>query len=151
MSQSDDKDKAAGETDKIASDAETPVTVDAAKAAAAAPPSPEPPFTAPADEIDDHHSGGSTLSGMALRFLIIILVVFGLSLWLVPMVAPHLPTSIAKHIMPGQKELDTRLAALDKDVRGRTDSAIESVTKLEGQIAELTKRLADWRRDVAKE
>lgn len=150
MSQSDNKDKAAGETDKIASDGETSTDAEVVTTPAAAPPQPEPAYAGGADEIDDHHSGGSTLSGMALRFLIIILVVFGLSLWLVPMVAPHLPTSIAKHIMPGQKELDTRLAALDKDVRGRTDSAIESVKKLEDQIAELTKRLAAAEEKAAK-
>ena len=35
----------------------------------------------------DHGGSGTTFSGMALRFLIIVLVAFGLSLWLVPMVA----------------------------------------------------------------
>ncbi len=99
---------------------------------------------------DEEHQGGSTVAGMALRFLIIVLVVFGLSLWLVPMIAPHLPSTIARHIMPGQKELDTRLAALDTEVRERTDGALADVAAMKKQVADLTKRLAEAEAAAAK-
>ena len=132
MNQSNDKDDAAKASDAVEAVADSVEEKGEAIA--------EPAVDHVDDTSDDHH-GGSTLSGMALRFLIIILVVFGLSLWLVPMIAPHLPASIAKHIMPGQKEMDTRLAALEKDIQGRADGAVATVTKLEKQIADLTARL----------
>ena len=117
-------------------------------------PEPDPTPASEALHHDEHpvdeHGQASTLAGMTLRFLIIVLVVFGLSLWLVPMIAPHLPASIARHIMPGQKALDERLATIDKEVRGRTDAAVATVTKLEGQVADLTRRLAEAEAAAAK-
>ena len=97
------------------------------------------------DHSEEHHDedrGGSTFAGMALRFLILVIVVFGLSLWLVPMIAPHVPASVAKHIMPGQQELDMRLAAMDDKIAAQQGVAPADLEKMQLEIAELTKRLA---------
>ncbi|MEM1161336.1 MAG: mitofilin family membrane protein [Pseudomonadota bacterium] len=92
---------------------------------------------------DAEDSGsGKSFAGMALQALIIFLVVFGLSLWLVPMVAPHLPASIAKHVMPGQQLLDDRLANLDKEVRADTTATMDLVAEMRTEIAALSERLA---------
>lgn len=162
MSQSSDKDGAGkGVSESTADDAvaggTTAAQADAAdiveESDVSGPAPDEASGTAPVDHDDhamDEHGHGSTLAGMALRFLIIVLVVFGLSLWLVPMIAPHLPASIARHIMPGQKAMDERLAAFDRDVRERANAAVDSVAGLEKQIAELTRRLAETEAAAAK-
>ncbi len=80
-----------------------------------------------ADEHDDHH-GRSGFAATALKILIFVLVIFGLSLWLVPMVAPHLPAGLARTLMPGQAELDQRLAAL-------ADQIEESTAKISADVA----------------
>lgn len=93
------------------------------------------------DDDYDHAAAGSTVAGAALRFLIIVLVVFALSLWAVPMLAPHLPASIAQHIMPGQKALDMRLAEIDEQVREQTAAALEDVERMRKEIADLQTRV----------
>ena len=55
-------------------------------------------------EDDGHH--GSGFAATALKFLIIVLVVFAVAAWLVPRAAPWLPAPLAKHLMPGQQLLD---------------------------------------------
>ena len=91
---------------------------------------------------DDHDDGtqqGSSLAGMALRFLILVLVVFGIALWALPRLAPHLPESMAKHLFPTQQVVDQRLAALEAQA---TSGAGEEVTALTGEVAALKAEIA---------
>lgn len=113
-----------------------------------APPAEDQPETVPAETADEHMADveaggtGSGFAAMALRLLIIVLVVFGLSLWLVPMAAPYLPTSIAKHIMPGQQVLDERLAALEALTSQTSQKTLADLTSMRAELSELKTRLA---------
>ncbi|MEM9060540.1 MAG: mitofilin family membrane protein [Pseudomonadota bacterium] len=117
-------------------------------------PDPEPEATASddaqtdqpdhhADHDTDHHEddarSGGGFAATALKYLLIVLAIFGLSLWLVPKAAPHLPTSIAKHIIPQQTVLDERLAAIE--AKAESAAADGVVTELRQQVADLTQRL----------
>jgi hypothetical protein len=93
-----------------------------------------------ADEHDDHHAR-SGFAATALKILIFVLVIFGLSLWLVPMVAPHLPAGLARILMPGQAELDQRLAALADRIEENTGQISADVAAMRGDIAGLSERL----------
>ena len=73
--------------------------------------------------------------------LIFGLVVFGLSVWLVPNVAPHLPAGMARHLMPGQVELDQRLAALDQRIEAGTAGVAAELSALRDEVAGLTERV----------
>lgn len=92
-------------------------------------------------EADESHSGGSGFAAAALKLLILILVIFGLSLWLVPMAAPHLPTSIARHIMPGKQVTEARFAAIEEQVEANSQVAVGDVQALRDEIAALQSRL----------
>lgn len=96
---------------------------------------------------DEHHETGddphgSGFAAAALKFLILVLVVFGLSLWLVPMLAPHLPATIARHLMPGQHAVDQRIAAIEETVASQTGASGVDIAAMKASIAELTERLA---------
>ena len=52
-------------------------------------------------EDEAHQSSG--FAATALKFLMIVLVVFAVAAWLVPRAAPWLPAPLAKHLMPGQQ------------------------------------------------
>ncbi len=93
-------------------------------------------------EVDTEETGGPSFAATALKYLIFILVIFGLSLWLVPMVSPHVPAGIARHIMPGQQEVSNRLAAISDEVKAETASATAEVDALRAEIAAMTERLA---------
>lgn len=93
------------------------------------------------DYADDSQSGGSSFASTALKLLLLILVIFGLSLWLVPMAAPYVPTSIAKHIMPGQQVLEDRLAAIEGQVQSNAQLPVGDIKEMRQQISELTTRL----------
>ncbi len=84
---------------------------------------------------------GSGFAATALKYLLIILVVFGLSLWLAPKLMPYMPASIAKHMQPGQAVLDERLAAMDAAIAEQSEAA-EQVAALKAQTEALTERLA---------
>lgn len=94
-----------------------------------------------AHEVEESHSGGSGFAAAALKLLILILVIFGLSLWLVPMAAPHLPTSIAKHIMPGKQVTEARFAAIEEQVEANSQVAVGDVQALRDEITALQSRL----------
>ncbi|MEM7211838.1 MAG: hypothetical protein AAF479_08100 [Pseudomonadota bacterium] len=91
---------------------------------------------------EEPHSTGSSFASTALKLVLLVLVIFGLSLWLVPMAAPYVPTSIAKHIMPGQQVLDERLAAIEAKAEAGSQVSDGDVTELRQQVADLTTRLA---------
>ena len=92
-------------------------------------------------DAEESQSGGSGFAAAALKLLILILVIFGLSLWLVPMAAPHLPTSIAKHIMPGKQVTEARFAAIEEQVEANSQVAVGDVQALRDEIAALQSRL----------
>ena len=97
------------------------------------------------EEIESHdddgaHQGGGFAS-VVLKFLIMVLVVFALAAWLLPMLAPHLPASVARHLMPGQQMIDSRLAELDTQISEKVTAADEAVAAMQAQVAELTARL----------
>ena len=97
----------------------------------------------PAD--DDHHHDdshqGSGFAATALKFLMIVLVVFAVAAWLVPRAAPWLPAPLAKHLMPGQQALDDKLAQVDALVAERTQATDDAVAAMQTQIDALTARL----------
>jgi hypothetical protein len=93
-----------------------------------------------ADEHDDHH-GRSGFAATALKVLIFVLVILGLSLWLVPMVAPHLPAGLARILMPGQAELDQRLAALANRIEENTTQISADVAAVRSDIAALNEQI----------
>ena len=99
------------------------------------------------DADDDHYAEdnpgqGSGFAATALKLLLLALFIFALALWLVPMAAPHLPTSIAKHIMPGQAVLDERLAAIEAQLEASGKAASGDVSAMQQEISELKSRLA---------
>lgn len=92
---------------------------------------------------------GSSFASMALKLLILILVVFGLAVWLLPRFAGDLPAGIAKHIMPGQQVLDERLAVMESKLDERAGATSATVEKMQAEIAALTERLAASEKDAA--
>ena len=95
-----------------------------------------------ADHSDDGSGQGSSFAATALKLLMIVIVVFGLAVWLLPTIAPHLPASVAKYVMPGQQMLDQRLAAMEERLDERAGSTGADVEKMQAEIASLTERLA---------
>ena len=94
---------------------------------------------------EDHDAEGSDRQGSgfaatALKLLLLVLVVFALALWLIPLAAPHLPVSVAKHIMPGQAVLDERLAAIEAQIEQSGQAASGDVTAMQQEIADLKAR-----------
>lgn len=92
------------------------------------------------DDVEDHQ--GSGFAATALKILIFIIVIFGLSMWLVPMVAPHLPAGVARHLMPGQFEVDQKIANISGEVSARSEQATADIASMKSEIASLTERLA---------
>lgn len=94
------------------------------------------------DEAEDSSGQGGSFAASALKLLMIVLVVFGLAIWLLPMAAPHLPASVAKYIMPGQQVLDQRLADMEERLDERAGVTGDDVAKMRAEITALTERLA---------
>ncbi|MEM7060250.1 MAG: hypothetical protein AAF557_21925 [Pseudomonadota bacterium] len=94
------------------------------------------------DPSDDHGGHGGGFAAAALKLLMIVLVVFGLAIWLLPMLAPHAPASVAKYIMPGQQMLDDRLAVMEEKLDARAGATGDDVSAMRAEIAALTERLA---------
>src|SRR5690625_4776501 len=86
---------------------------------------------------------GHSFAGRALMLLIFALVIFGLSLWIVPNVAPHLPSGIAHHLTPGQVELDNRLARLDERIETGIEDAAGELSALREENAALAQRVEE--------
>ena len=97
-------------------------------------------------EADQEEQGGSSFARTALMLLIFLLVVFGLALWLAPKLAPHLPAPIAKHMMPGQQQLDEQFASLNAALDAERAAAAERTQRLQSEILALTEKL-----DVAEQ
>ena len=93
------------------------------------------------DDADDQAARGG-LAATALKILIFILIIFGLSLWIVPNIAPRLPAGIARHLMPGQVELDERLAKLTQRIEASNASVSQQITALGDQVSTLSERVA---------
>lgn len=107
-----------------------------------------PPPGGPDDGRPDHggddgygEEPGPSLAGRAFMLLIFALVIFGLSLWIVPNLAPHLPSGIARHLMPGQAELDNRLARFDQRLETEIDGFANELSALRQQNAALAERI----------
>jgi hypothetical protein len=98
------------------------------------------PAAAHVGEHEEHHARPS-FAATALKALIFGLVIFGLSLWLVPMLAPHLPAGLARVLMPGQAELDQRLAMLAGQIEASTGRISTDVAAMQSDIAALSDRL----------
>lgn len=92
-------------------------------------------------DAEESQSSGSGFAATALKLLVVILVIFGLSLWLVPMAAPYLPTSIARHIMPGKQVTEARFAAIEAKVASSSQVAVGDVQALRDEITALQSRL----------
>lgn len=94
----------------------------------------------PHDETDEH---GRSFAATALMLLVFALVIFGLSLWLVPNLAPHLPAGVARHLMPGQLELNERLAALDERIGAGSAGVTEELAALREAVTALADRVQE--------
>ena len=94
------------------------------------------------DHHDEHEGSGqgSSFYATALKLLMLVLVIFGLAMWLLPRYAHKLPVSVAKYVMPGQQVLDERLAAIEGKLDAATDEG--ELAKVQAEIASLTERLA---------
>lgn len=90
---------------------------------------------------DDAQGQGNSFAATALKLLVLVLVIFGLALWLVPMMAHKLPAGVAKHLMPGQQILDERLAAIEAQSLEAAQSATGGVAELKDEMAALQARL----------
>lgn len=94
-------------------------------------------------DTDDGSPQRTSLAGMALRFLILVIVLFGLALWALPHIAPRLPDSVAKNLFPTQQVVDQRLAALEAQL-GENDTAnAEQVDSLAAEVSGLKAEVAD--------
>ena len=105
---------------------------------------PEPETGQTAHPHSDEHDDQQARSGFAataLKIMLLVLVIFGLSLWLVPMMAPNLPAGLARILMPGQAELDQRLAALADRIEENTSQISADVVAMRGDIAALTEQI----------
>src|SRR5690625_3268625 len=105
--------------------------------------SPSTDYDQPGDSDDGGYDEESSTSftGRALMLLIFALVIFGLSLWIVPNVAPHLPSGIARHLTPGQVELDNRLADIDQRIGTGIEDVARELAALREENAALTERV----------
>ncbi len=104
----------------------------------------------PADDSAEHvaaedahaEHGGRSLAATALMALVGVLVISGLALWAAPKLAPHVPAAVGKYLMPGQADLESRLAAMDQALAEAGSRAAADAGALSGQIAELAQRVA---------
>ncbi|MFK7944155.1 MAG: COG4223 family protein [Paracoccaceae bacterium] len=103
----------------------------------------EAEYSDTASDADDSPAQRSSLAGMALRFLILVLVVFGLAIWALPHIAPRLPDSMAKHLFPTQQIVDQRFAAIESQLGDATGAQAEEVAALSGQVASLQAEIAE--------
>ena len=76
----------------------------------------EPPDDVRPDDGDEH---GRSVASTALMLLIAVLVIFGLSLWLVPNVAPHLPAHEMDRVQEQMRRMSYGQAP---DVEGISDT-----------------------------
>ena len=98
----------------------------------------------PHDDAAGHEDGssqGSNFASIALKLLIGFIVLFGLAIWLVPQVAPMLPASAHKYLMPGQQAFETRLASVEAQMSEGAGVAAGDIDKLAAQISDLQARL----------
>lgn len=108
------------------------------------PPRFESTGSAPGDGSDDGGYGdesGPSFAGRALMLLIFAVIIFGLSLWIVPNAAPHLPSGIARHLTPGQVELDNRLARIDDRIEAGIEDTARELAALREENAALAERV----------
>ena len=95
---------------------------------------------------EDETSGQrSSFAGMALRFLILVLVVFGLAIWALPHIAPRLPDSVAKNLFPNQQVVDQRLTALETKLGESNAAEAGEVKELGDEVATLKAQIAELR------
>lgn len=99
---------------------------------------------------DEFVHQGSGFAGTALKFLLVVVGVFLLAAWLLPMAAPHMPASIAKHLMPGQRVIDERLAALDSEIGSELTTATEQLAAMQASLDDLATRLASAEAEAAE-
>lgn len=81
---------------------------------------------------DTHHHDADRggFASTALTALVGILVVSGLTLWLAPKLAPHMPAGIAQWMAPGSAEMEERIATLEARLaedRGALESRIATL------------------------
>lgn len=99
---------------------------------------------------DEFVHQGSGFAGNALKFLLIVVGVFMLAAWLLPMAAPHMPAAIAKHLMPGQQLIDERLANLDSEIGSEIDTATEKLAAMQASLDEMATRLSAAEAEAAE-
>ena len=88
-------------------------------------------------------NGVDSLAATALMILVGILVVVVGTLWAAPRVAPHLPASVAQHLMPGQMTTTAEVQALREQLAAATTAAEERRAALEARIAAAEGTLAE--------
>jgi len=91
---------------------------------------------------------GSSLASATLKILAIVLIGFGLAIWLLPRIAPRLPDAWAEKLIPAQMAMDRRVAAVEARLADGVSAG--TMAALEGQVAELTAGVRAAGRDAAE-
>jgi len=93
------------------------------------------------DQAHDEEHGSRSLAATALMILIGVIFIASLTLWAAPKLAPHLPGSMAKYLLPGQIDTEGRLAGLDDAIAAEAAKSEAAIASLNDGIAALASRL----------
>ena len=93
------------------------------------------------DQAHDEEQGHRSLAATALMVLVGIIFISSLTLWAAPKLAPNLPAGMAKYLLPGQVDSESRLAGLDDAIAGEATKSEAAIAALNAEIAALGARL----------
>jgi hypothetical protein len=86
-------------------------------------------------------SGHRGLAATALTILVGVIVIAGLTLWAAPRLAPHVPAGVARYLLPGQIDTESRLTGLDAALAAGAAKSDAAIAELNAEIAALSGRL----------
>ncbi len=93
------------------------------------------------DQAHDEEQGHRSLAATALMVLVGIIFISSLTLWAAPKLAPNLPAGMAKYLLPGQIDSESRLAGLDDAIAAEATKSEAAIAALNAEIAALGTRL----------
>ncbi|MGR3717505.1 MAG: hypothetical protein ACU0B1_12250 [Thermohalobaculum sp.] len=102
---------------------------------------PAPEDLPPEDHARDEEHEHRSLAATVLMVLIGIIFIASLTLWAAPKLAPNLPAGVAKYLLPGQIDTESRLVGLDNAVAAATAKSDAAIAALNAEIAALGTRL----------
>lgn len=103
------------------------------------------PATAEMAHPDDEHAhhdehGHPTMAGRALRFLVVLMIGFGLALWAAPRIGPHLPNSIAGYLVPTVDIAKSEIAEMQETLATERSAAAERISALTARVDALAEQ-----------